>query len=339
MPPILATFGIAIIIQNLLLEVFSANSKGLDAGKIESKAITITRQIAVGWLPAGHARDLRGRSPGPADLHDPHPDGPRLPGDLGQPASGPAHGDRQPHLYGWPWPWLWLSPPSLESSWASAPPSIRVSGPTRAHLRRTKRSSSAGSARCGGLWSEASCSGWPRLLGSHIDPGVGRSGGRPGLPAVLAFRPSGLFAKQVRLMARAWLQGRAAARRAESDRPPGGDRDRLVAGQRPLLGFANLMKTSVTLLTLRGPGADVEPARWLRRVCSRWASRPTSASARTRSGRWPRKPHLNPFLRSPSPGSSRRVFAVPTVGAGVPPARRVLRRRHLGDRRGVPTPA
>ena len=36
MQAILATFGMAIIIQNLLLEGFTANSKGLDAGMIEN---------------------------------------------------------------------------------------------------------------------------------------------------------------------------------------------------------------------------------------------------------------------------------------------------------------
>ncbi|MHB0978844.1 MAG: branched-chain amino acid ABC transporter permease [Thermoleophilia bacterium] len=51
MPTILATFGLSIVIQNLLLEVFSANSKGLDAGAIEGRTLRITDQIAIGWLP------------------------------------------------------------------------------------------------------------------------------------------------------------------------------------------------------------------------------------------------------------------------------------------------
>jgi branched-chain amino acid transport system permease protein len=51
MPTILATFGLSIVIQNLLLEVFSANSKGLDAGAIEGQTLRITDQIAIGWLP------------------------------------------------------------------------------------------------------------------------------------------------------------------------------------------------------------------------------------------------------------------------------------------------
>ena len=51
MQAILATFGIAIIIQNLLLEGFTANSKGLDAGSIENAVITISKQVTIGWFP------------------------------------------------------------------------------------------------------------------------------------------------------------------------------------------------------------------------------------------------------------------------------------------------
>ncbi len=34
MPPLLVTFGLAVVVQNVLLEVFSADSQGLDAGHI-----------------------------------------------------------------------------------------------------------------------------------------------------------------------------------------------------------------------------------------------------------------------------------------------------------------
>jgi branched-chain amino acid transport system permease protein len=49
--PLLATFGLAVIIQNVLLEEFSFNSQGLDAGAIETKSIRITSQISIGWFP------------------------------------------------------------------------------------------------------------------------------------------------------------------------------------------------------------------------------------------------------------------------------------------------
>jgi len=51
LPPVLVTFGLSIIIQNLLLEVFSADSQGLDAGRIEDASIRISDRLAVGWFP------------------------------------------------------------------------------------------------------------------------------------------------------------------------------------------------------------------------------------------------------------------------------------------------
>jgi branched-chain amino acid transport system permease protein len=51
MPSILVTFGLAIVIQNVLLEVFSADSQGLDAGRIEDVALSLFGDLAVGWFP------------------------------------------------------------------------------------------------------------------------------------------------------------------------------------------------------------------------------------------------------------------------------------------------
>ena len=48
---ILVTFGLSVVIQNLLLEVFSADSRGLDAGRIENASIRVSSGLAVGWFP------------------------------------------------------------------------------------------------------------------------------------------------------------------------------------------------------------------------------------------------------------------------------------------------
>jgi branched-chain amino acid transport system permease protein len=50
--PLLITFGLSVIIQNVLLDVFSADSRGLDAGSIENDSIRLTDQIAIGVYPA-----------------------------------------------------------------------------------------------------------------------------------------------------------------------------------------------------------------------------------------------------------------------------------------------
>jgi branched-chain amino acid transport system permease protein len=48
--PILATFGLAVIIQNSLLEQFSADQQRLHAGSIETESIRITSEISIGWF-------------------------------------------------------------------------------------------------------------------------------------------------------------------------------------------------------------------------------------------------------------------------------------------------
>jgi branched-chain amino acid transport system permease protein len=51
LPPILVTFGLAVILQNVLLGIYSADSQGIDAGSIESASITVTEGLAIGILP------------------------------------------------------------------------------------------------------------------------------------------------------------------------------------------------------------------------------------------------------------------------------------------------
>lgn len=51
LPPLLVTFGLSIIIQNLLMEVFSADSRGLNAGEIEIASISLGGGIFVGVFP------------------------------------------------------------------------------------------------------------------------------------------------------------------------------------------------------------------------------------------------------------------------------------------------
>jgi branched-chain amino acid transport system permease protein len=51
LPPVLVTFGLAVILQNALLGAYSADSQGLDAGQIEGSSLRLTDQLAVGWFP------------------------------------------------------------------------------------------------------------------------------------------------------------------------------------------------------------------------------------------------------------------------------------------------
>ena len=51
LPPLLVTFGLSVIIQNGLLELFSADSRRLQAGAIEVASFPLAEGIAIGALP------------------------------------------------------------------------------------------------------------------------------------------------------------------------------------------------------------------------------------------------------------------------------------------------
>jgi branched-chain amino acid transport system permease protein len=51
LPPLLVTFGLSIIIQNVLLEIYSADSRRLMAGAIETGSFPVAPGIDIGYLP------------------------------------------------------------------------------------------------------------------------------------------------------------------------------------------------------------------------------------------------------------------------------------------------
>ena len=51
MPPLVITFGLSIIVQNVLQLGFSADSQGLDAGSLETLSIPLNDQLSVGVMP------------------------------------------------------------------------------------------------------------------------------------------------------------------------------------------------------------------------------------------------------------------------------------------------
>ena len=51
LPPLLVTFGISVILQNGLLEIFSADNQKMNAGAIETMSITVTDKLSVGVMP------------------------------------------------------------------------------------------------------------------------------------------------------------------------------------------------------------------------------------------------------------------------------------------------
>lgn len=51
LPSLLVTFGLAVVLQNVLLDVYSADSRGLDAGALEGASIRLGDSLAIGVLP------------------------------------------------------------------------------------------------------------------------------------------------------------------------------------------------------------------------------------------------------------------------------------------------
>src|SRR5262245_35433736 len=51
MPALLITFGLSVIIQNGLLEIFSADSRRLQAGDLASAGFSIIEGVSVGFFP------------------------------------------------------------------------------------------------------------------------------------------------------------------------------------------------------------------------------------------------------------------------------------------------
>ncbi|MBN3785993.1 branched-chain amino acid ABC transporter permease [Burkholderia sp. Ac-20353] len=51
LPPLLVTFGLSIVLQNGLQEVYSADPRGFDVGALSTASIPLTADLAVGVLP------------------------------------------------------------------------------------------------------------------------------------------------------------------------------------------------------------------------------------------------------------------------------------------------
>jgi branched-chain amino acid transport system permease protein len=51
LPSLVVTFGLAVLIQNALLEIFSADPRSLDSGGLATQSVTLPGELAIGVLP------------------------------------------------------------------------------------------------------------------------------------------------------------------------------------------------------------------------------------------------------------------------------------------------
>ena len=96
LPPLLVTFGMSIVIQNALLEIFGADTHRLVVGSLETASIALPGGLYARGLSAGDLPGRRRRDRGLAAPVLPHRPRPRLPRHLGRRGDGRADGRRQP---------------------------------------------------------------------------------------------------------------------------------------------------------------------------------------------------------------------------------------------------
>jgi branched-chain amino acid transport system permease protein len=195
LPPVLVTFGLAVILQNVLLGVYSADSQGLDAGAIEGSSLRLTEQLAVGWLPLITlivavvvlvglelliSRTHLGRS---------------LRATADDPDAASLVGIDDRHIYGVAMA-LALGTVAIAGVFLG----IRTTfGPADGPVRLIFAFESVVIGGLGSLWGTlvgGIILGIAQALGNQIGPGYQVLAGHLVFLAVLIFRPSGLFARQ-----------------------------------------------------------------------------------------------------------------------------------------------
>ena len=194
LPPLLVTFGLSILIQNGLLETFTADAKSLQIGELATASLRVGESIAVGWLPMIVFGIAVALTLAVDALFTRTPVGMALRATSDDPATAGLMGIRAKHVYAL----------ALGLSFA-----LVAVGGVFAGIRTTF-SPDAGPASLlyafeavvigglGSLWGTfagAVILGVAQALGAKIDAGMGVLAGHMVFLVVLLLKPSGLFAR------------------------------------------------------------------------------------------------------------------------------------------------
>ena len=194
LPPLLVTFGLSILIQNGLLETFTADAKSLQIGDLATASLHLGEAIAVGWLPLivfGVAVLL---TLGVDALFNRTPVGMALRATSDDPATAGLMGIRAKHVYAL----------ALGLSFA-----LVAVGGVFAGIRTTFTPNTGpasllyafeavvigGLGSVWGTFAGAVILGVAQALGAKFDAGMGVLAGHLVFLAVLLLKPSGLFAR------------------------------------------------------------------------------------------------------------------------------------------------
>jgi len=196
LPSILVTFGLAVVLQNLLLEVFSADSRGLDAGRIETASVRLTAGLAVGWFALLTLVVAIGVLIGLQLLLSRTRLGRAFRATADDPSTARLMGIDHRHLYALATA-IALGTVAVAGIFLGARTTFTPSlGPTR--LIFAFEAVIIGGL--GSLWGTlvgGLVLGVAQTLGAHLSPGWGVLSGHLVFLAVLAFRPTGLLGKAV----------------------------------------------------------------------------------------------------------------------------------------------
>ena len=194
LPPLLVTFGLSILIQNGLLETFTADAKSLQIGELATASLHVGESIAVGWLPLIVFGVAVALTVAVDALFTRTPVGMALRATSDDPATAGLMGIRAKHVYAL----------ALGLSFA-----LVAVGGVFAGIRTTF-SPDAGPASLlyafeavvigglGSLWGTfagAVILGVAQALGAKFDAGMGVLAGHLVFLVVLLLKPSGLFAR------------------------------------------------------------------------------------------------------------------------------------------------
>ena len=194
LPPLLVTFGLSILIQNGLLETFTADAKSLQIGELATASVRVGESIAVGWLPLIVFGVAVALTLAVDALFNRTPVGMALRATSDDPATAGLMGIRAKHVYAL----------ALGLSFA-----LVAVGGVFAGIRTTF-SPDAGPASLlyafeavvigglGSLWGTfagAIILGVAQALGAKFDAGMGVLAGHLVFLVVLLLKPSGLFAR------------------------------------------------------------------------------------------------------------------------------------------------
>lgn len=194
LPPLLVTFGLSILIQNGLLETFTADAKSLQVGELGVASLRIGESISVGWLPLivfGVAVLL---TVGVDLLFSRTPVGMALRATSDDPATAGLMGIRAKHVYALALG-LSFALVAVGGVFAGIRSTFTPDAGPASLLYAFEAVVIGGLGSVWGTFAGAVILGVSQAVGARIDAGVGVLAGHLMFLAVLLFKPSGLFAR------------------------------------------------------------------------------------------------------------------------------------------------